>query len=204
MPDQNAVAVSHELTTDARVGRLILLNGTSSSGKTSIATELLDVLDGAWFHLGIDHFRQRRARIAWDRDALQRMVLGFHRAVAGMAAAGNDVVVDHLLGERWRLADCLSTFHDLPVYFVGVRCSLPELRRRELARGNRTVGRAELQFPLVHQPGVYDVEVDTEAHTPAECATLIRDRLAAGPPTAFDQLRSGAPGSKNHLRAGRG
>ncbi|WP_442914483.1 phosphotransferase-like protein [Kribbella sp. NBC_01484] len=46
------------------------------------------------------------------------------------------------------------------MYFVGVRCSLPELRRRELARGNRT--------------------------------------------TAFDQLRSRAPGSKNRLRPGRG
>ncbi|MGY4768049.1 phosphotransferase-like protein [Kribbella sp. CWNU-51] len=87
----------------------------------------------------------------------------------------------------------LTAFTGLRVYFVGVRCSLPELRRRELERGNRTVGRAELQLPLVHQHGVYDVEVDTEAHTPAQCAALIRDRLAAGPPTAFDQLRSLLP-----------
>ncbi|MEU3504951.1 chloramphenicol phosphotransferase, partial [Streptomyces hundungensis] len=33
-------------------GRIIFLNGTSSSGKSSIARELLDVLDeGVYFHL---------------------------------------------------------------------------------------------------------------------------------------------------------
>jgi chloramphenicol 3-O phosphotransferase len=177
------------VTAEARVGRLILLNGTSSSGKSSIAAELVDGLDDGWFHLGIDHFRERRKWRRWDQDAAQRLVLGFHRAVAGMAAAGNDVVVDHVLGERWRLADCLEVFTG-PVYFVGVRCSLAELKRREVARGNRKVGLAEIQFPLVHQHGVYDVQVDSDQHTAAECAALIRDRLTQGPPTAFDELRA--------------
>lgn len=173
---------------------MILLNGTSSSGKSTIAAELLGILDGAWFHLGIDQFHRVRARRDWDDAAFlpvfQRTVLGFHRAVAGMAAAGNDVVVDHVLGEQWRLADCLTVFEGLPTYFVGVRCSLPELQRRERERGNRTIGRAELQFPLVHQHEVYDVEVDTDRHTPAECATQIQQRILSGPPTAFDRLRA--------------
>lgn len=169
------------------------MNGTSSSGKSSIAKELLATLDGAWFHLAIDQFHRIRARREWTDETFlpvfQRTVLGFHRAVAGMASAGNDVVVDHIMGERWRLADCLTVFAGLPVYFVGIRCSLPELERRERERGNRTIGRAALQFPLVHQHGAYDVEVDSERQTPAECAALIRDRLYAAPPTAFDQLR---------------
>ncbi|MFG1817057.1 chloramphenicol phosphotransferase CPT family protein [Kribbella sp. NPDC049174] len=187
------IGVAHEVVADARAGRVILLNGTSSSGKSSIATELLDMLDGAWFHLAIDGFHRVRSRRDWSEDEFlpifQRTVLGFHRAVAGMVAAGNDVVMDYVLGERWRLADCLSVFENHQVLFVGVRCSLPELQRRERARGNRTMGRAEVQFPLVHQHGVYDVEVDTEHHTPDECAATIRDRLHQGPPTAFAQLR---------------
>jgi chloramphenicol 3-O-phosphotransferase len=109
---QVTIGVAHEVVAGARAGRMILLNGTSSSGKSSIAVELLNILDGAWFHLGVD---------------------GFHRVVAGMVAAGNDVV---------------------------------------------------------HQHGRYDVEVDTDRHTPAECATQIRNRLDQGPPTAFDQLRA--------------
>jgi chloramphenicol 3-O phosphotransferase len=197
--DDGAVSItaSHDLTPEAnngRPGRLILLNGTSSSGKSSIAEQLLATLDGAWFHLGIDRFHHLRARREWTDETFlpvfQRTVLGFHRAVAGMASAGNDVVVDHVLGERWRLADCLTIFDGFPVLFIGVRCSLPELERRERERGNRTVGRAAVQFPLVHQHGVYDLEVDSERHTPSECASLIRDRLYDAPPTAFDQLRS--------------
>lgn len=34
-------------------GRVILLNGASSSGKTSIVKELQDMLDGCWLHIGI-------------------------------------------------------------------------------------------------------------------------------------------------------
>jgi chloramphenicol 3-O phosphotransferase len=192
-----SIAANHELTPQTntgRPGRLILLNGTSSSGKSSIAEELLATLDGAWFHLAIDQFHRLRARRDWTEETFlpvfQRTVLGFHRAVAGMAAAGNDVVVDHILGERWRLEDCVTVFDGLPVLFVGVRCSLPELERRERERGNRTIGRAAVQFPLVHQHGKYDVEVDSEHNTPAECAALIRDRLGQAPPAAFAELRS--------------
>jgi len=181
---------------------VVLLNGTSSSGKSSIAKELLATLDGAWYHLAIDQFHRIRSRKDWSEDeflpVFQRTVLGFHRAVAGMAAAGNDVVVDHILGERWRLDDCLRVLDGLPVLFVGVRCSLPELERRERQRGNRTIGRAAVQFPLVHEHGVYDVEVDSERHSPDECAVLIRDRLEQDPPSAFEELRrvpreAGAP-----------
>ncbi|WP_425303565.1 phosphotransferase-like protein [Nocardia wallacei] len=31
-----------------------------------------------------------------------------HRAVAAMASAGNDIVMDHVLSEPWRLRDCLA------------------------------------------------------------------------------------------------
>ncbi|MGW5194829.1 chloramphenicol phosphotransferase CPT family protein [Kribbella sp. NPDC004138] len=190
------MSASHELVPGARTaraGRVVLLNGTSSSGKSSIAKELLATLDGAWYHLAIDQFHRIRSRGDWTEaeflPVFQRTVLGFHRAVAGMAAAGNDVIVDHILGERWRFEDCLTVFDGLPVLFVGVRCSLPELERRERERGNRTIGRAALQFPLVHAHGGYDVEVDSERHTPAECAVRILERLDQAPPTAFEELR---------------
>ncbi|HEY3556490.1 MAG TPA: AAA family ATPase [Kribbella sp.] len=192
-----SISATHRLTAEAAIngpGQVVLLNGTSSSGKSTIAKELLEVLDGTWFHLAIDHFHRIRARRDWTEaeflPVFQRTVLGFHRAVAGMASAGNNVVVDHILGERWRLEDCLKVFDGLPVLFVGVRCALPELERRERERGNRGIGRAAFQFPLVHQHGVYDVEVDSDRHTPAACAARIRERLKEGPPRAFAELKA--------------
>ena len=40
----------------------------------------------------------------------------------------------------------------------------------------------------VHDPGIYDLEVDTSTHSPDECAAAIGRRLDAGPGTAFAQL----------------
>lgn len=70
-------------------------------------------------------------------------------------------MVDHVLGERWRLLDVLAVLKEYEVFFIGVQCPLAELERRERERGNRTVGRAAIQAPLVHAHGVYDLTVDT-------------------------------------------
>ncbi|WP_149550922.1 chloramphenicol phosphotransferase CPT family protein [Streptomyces marokkonensis] len=176
-------------------GRIIFLNGTSSSGKSSIARELLLMLDEPYFHLPVDSFHAMRSRreIPAEElpDVLHRTWRGFHRAVAGMAAAGNNVVVDHVLSEEWRLLDCLELFPARDVVLVGVRCSLEELRRREQARGDRPAGLADRQFELVHSHGLYDIECDTTAAGAADCARRISDFLPHQPrPTAFEKLRT--------------
>ena len=176
-------------------GRIIFLNGTSSSGKSSIARELLDVLDdGVFFHLAVDSFNAMRTKRALDDEeldtALRRTRMGFHRSVAAMAEVGNDVVVDHVLSEPWRLLDCLSVLPPERVLFVGVLCPPEELTRRERARGDRPVGLAAHQYDLVHRHGDYDLECDTSTATPRECAERIKSFLPHLPPrTAFARLR---------------
>ncbi|SMD23774.1 chloramphenicol phosphotransferase CPT family protein [Lentzea albidocapillata] len=181
---------------------IIFLNGTSSSGKSSIAAELLQVLDPSYFHMSIDAFS---AMCAGDRvmelDApelaafLRRMRAGFHRAVAGMARAGNDIVVDHLLSEPWRLQDCLEVMDGLDVVLVGVQCPPDELERREQARDDRMPGQGAAQRLSVHQHGLYDFEVDTGVNSPRECALAIKEFVSRAPTTrAFDELRGRARG----------
>ncbi|CAL9637274.1 Chloramphenicol 3-O phosphotransferase [Streptomyces sp. enrichment culture] len=174
-------------------GRIVFLNGTSSSGKSSIARELLRVLDEPYFHMPVDSFHAMRSRREIDPDelpgVLRRTWMGFHRAVAGMAAAGNNVVVDHVLSEEWRLLDCLGLFDARQVVLVGVRCSLEEAERRERARGDRPAGLAARQFAQVHAHGLYDVECDTTTTGAADCARRISAFLPHRPfPTAFEQL----------------
>src|SRR5215472_6983223 len=91
-------------------GQIVFLNGTSSSGKSSIARELMLILDRPYFHMSVDAINAMRARdrtLALDpaelTAVLARTRAGFHRAVAGMARAGNDVIADHVLSEQWRL-----------------------------------------------------------------------------------------------------
>ncbi|MBJ6624076.1 chloramphenicol phosphotransferase CPT family protein [Streptomyces sp. I4(2020)] len=176
-------------------GRIIFLNGTSSSGKSSIARELLEMLEEPYFHMPVDSFHRMRTsrEIDADRlpDVLHRTWRGYHRAVAGMAAAGNNVVVDHVLSEEWRLADCLELFEPREVVLVGVRCSLEETERRERERGDRPAGLAARQYTRVHAHGVYDVECDTTTTSPADCARAIAAFLPHRPsPTAFERLRA--------------
>ena len=54
---------------DAQPGGIIFLNGTSSSGTTSLARELQAALDEPWLHTGIDHLLDRAPRrllTYWD------------------------------------------------------------------------------------------------------------------------------------------
>ncbi|MEH0573918.1 MULTISPECIES: AAA family ATPase [Streptomyces] len=177
-------------------GLIIFLNGTSSSGKSSIARELLPILDDTYFYMPVDAFHAMRTTprdIAPDQ--LQRVLkhtwMGFHRAVAGMAAGGNNIVVDHVFSEQWRLLDCLALFTPADVVLVGVRCPLPELERREQKRGDRPPGLAARQIAQVHAHGLYDIECDTSTTSPLDCARQIRDFLPQRPnPTAFEQLKS--------------
>jgi chloramphenicol 3-O phosphotransferase len=182
-------------------GRIILLNGASGSGKTSIAEQLLLVLDEPWFHLPVDAINAMRSRQRTlelspaDLElVLARTRAGFHRAVAGMAAAGNDVIADHVLSERWRLLDCLAVFAAFDVVFVGVRCAPAELARRERLRGDREPGLALAQHERVHAHGHYDLECDTTNASPLDCALAIKAFLAGArdrnEPSAFDELRA--------------
>ncbi|AUG75856.1 chloramphenicol phosphotransferase [Kitasatospora sp. MMS16-BH015] len=186
----------------AAPGRIIFLNGTSSSGKSSIARELLRVLDETFFHFPVDAFHAMRA----DRDIpdgeiqaeLDRTARGFHRAVAGMSAAGNHLVVDHVLTDPWRLRDCLDLFPADRVLLVGVHCALPELERREALRGDRPPGLAARQLLQVHAHGTYDLECDTGHQTPTDIAHRIKTALADHPaPTAFTRLKQTLPTARD-------
>ncbi|RZB20113.1 chloramphenicol phosphotransferase [Streptomyces sp. F001] len=189
--------MEHLTDVPPRRGLVVFLNGTSSSGKSSIAAELLRILDEPYFHMPVDAFHAMRSRTPVPPDQLDTMLhrtwQGYHRAVAAMAAAGNNVVMDHILSAEWRLRDCLSLFVPQDVVLVGVHCPMDELERRERERGNRPAGLAARQLKQVHAHGVYDIECDTSVSDPLECARRIKGFLPARPtPTAFQRLRTGS------------
>ena len=84
----------------------------------------------------------------------------------------------------------------MPALLVGVRCPLPIILERRRATGwgesrptdTAESGAARWQVE-VHNPGIYDLEVDTAVLSPAQCAQAIRQRLESGPaPTAMQRL----------------
>ena len=175
-----------------------MLNGASSAGKSSIAKELQQLLPTFPLHTGIDHFVERiplsfhetsdgtteGVGITWVvadgvlqelrfGPACEVMAAGMYRAVAAYAAAGNDVIMDDVIFDTRIMASAIEAFRDADVLFVGVRCPLEVLVERERERGDRVLGLAVFQHERVHAHGPYDLEVDTSARSPTECAEEI-------------------------------
>jgi chloramphenicol 3-O phosphotransferase len=181
-------------------GQIIFLNGTSSSGKTCIAHELLVQLQVPYFYIPFDAINATRSRsrtgelepLARD-EVLERTRLGHLHAVAGMVTEGNDVIVDQVLSRRSWFQDAVRIFDGFDVFFVGLRCSLPELERRERLRGNRDEGQAARQFARVHDHGKYDLECDTEDSSPTVCASHIVEALKSDLRiSTFSEIRNSA------------
>ena len=183
-------------------GRVIFINGTSSSGKTSILRALQNVLEEPYLEAGIDKFiwmlpERYLDRPLWD-DVLgladkagvtgHALVRGMHHAIAAMSETGINVLADHVLVEPSWVEHCARLFSELPAYLIGVLCPLEVLEEREKSRKNRTLGQAKLQYPVIHKYTIYDLEIDTSILTPDQCAQAILARIQ-DPPKAIRRLK---------------
>ena len=175
--------------------RIIFLNGTSSSGKSSLAKALQETLDELYLHISVDGFLHLIPGKWWDdKEVVQqefpRWLSGFHASAASIARAGNWIILDHVLENPKWLDECVELFDGMEVIFVGMHCSLEELERRELERGDRRKGLAHSQFEKVHVHGIYDIQIDTSTNATKECASVIADYILSGDsPSSFEQLR---------------
>jgi chloramphenicol 3-O phosphotransferase len=208
-------------------GQIVVLNGVPRSGKSSIVTAMQGTFDGVWMNLGVDAFAQGITpaqylpgiglRPGGERPDLEGFVPGLfsalYESVVAQSSLGFNVVVDvghhddysTPLGILDRVAERLM---DRSAYFVGIRCPVKVImaRRAHAAEGRRYETRgprgdipaAVLRWDrAVHEPGIYDLEVDTSTQSPEDCVRAIAARLRE-PPTAFRELarRAGHVGPK--------
>jgi chloramphenicol 3-O phosphotransferase len=99
----------------------------------------------------------------WWYEMRPRFFAGFHRCLPALAAAGNNLIVEHVIEfGTWR-TELATLLHGLDAFLVGVHCALDELDRRERLRGDRRIGegRAHVEVNSIHHLGPYDLDVDT-------------------------------------------
>jgi chloramphenicol 3-O-phosphotransferase len=183
---------------------IIVLNGGSSSGKTSIARCLQGLLPEPWLTLGVDDLVAalpspvpgREPLLDFGADGQVGVGPGFYEleaawtaGVAAIAHAGVGVIVDDVfLGGGRSQARLRRGLAGLGVLWVGVRCSATVAASREALRPDRVPGMAMSQAEVVHDGAAYDLEVDTTG-TPAEsCARVIRSHVAVSGPRSPRQL----------------
>jgi chloramphenicol 3-O phosphotransferase len=195
---------------------VILLNGISSSGKSSLASALQDIWSTPLLHVGVDTFiTMLPARFCGQgeeaRDGLhfvptqtqegivveihqgdyaKRLFRGMVGAVGALARAGNDMIVDEVLFGDDLLRAYIRELLTQTVYFVAVTCPLEIVERREQERGDRFINSAKAQLPLVHGPTrQYDLEVDTSMDSPHQLASVVKSYIERTPdPEGFRSM----------------
>ena len=192
-------------------GQIIILNGAPRAGKSSIAKVILDTFDGVWINLGVDGFKQLTSQRYSPgiglrpggelSDTIEPLVpmlyAAMYESIAAHSRMGVNVVADVGHHDAYSvphgiLYDSARRLRELPALFVGIRCPIEAIveRRQETWDSSRGLDEHICRWQRkVHNPGIYDLEVDTSQLTPQECADNIRQRLESGPePSAIKLL----------------
>ena len=159
-------------------GNVIVLNGTSSSGKTTLAREIQSQCSDIYLLCSLDAF--------WDMTPygipagsknFPKIKLALAKSVRALSETGHNVIVDIVFCGNKTYFELTKEFAGLNFTIVKVECPLTELEKREIARGDRAIGLAKLQYESIHVGAIYDVSVNTFVNSPKQCAQQIIDRL---------------------------
>jgi chloramphenicol 3-O phosphotransferase len=158
---------------------VILLNGASSSGKSTFARALQMALPQPYFNYSSDLLVDGGMLPAVDRTAPDtvtswnvirpKFFQAFHRSIPAFVSAGNRLIVEHVVEFDLWLRELVELLSGYCVLYVGFTCPIPEIEARELRRGNRYIGEGRSHIEGgIHAWSEYDLVIDTHARSTAE------------------------------------
>ena len=185
-------------------GKIIILNGCPSVGKSTIAEEIQLTVDEPYLYAGIDTFVHMipsswfvftneltktegiQFIIGKDEDGkptiklgmtptLEKLMMGYINAVKGLAEAGNNVIVDGVITKKEWFDYIEERFKGFTTCFVGLYAPLDVLEDRERARWEPD-GHARGRFEEVYSlQKEYDIYIDTSKSSAEKAAETIVD-----------------------------
>ncbi|WP_027483064.1 phosphotransferase-like protein [Deinococcus pimensis] len=200
-------------------GKLIILNGTTSAGKSSAQQALTALADEPWLAAGVDHFWRfifgkyngldtpADQGFHWigrfDGDTLLvedihtgdvgfRFFTGMHHAIRAFLDAGFHVVADHCLWDQRLVQEVAKVFGGYDAWLVHLNPPLEVSERWERERTDKKI----LGMSRAVQRGIdttrvtYDLTLDTSTMTPREAAEALLALVAQGQPRALAELRA--------------
>jgi chloramphenicol 3-O phosphotransferase len=184
-------------------GRIIVLNGASSAGKSTIIDELSRKI-GPCVVTGLDDILERSRPFGSERSPLRALRILFfqltddrlalfrrlHREIAAYALNGQDVLVETALMEVRALRDAAECFAPLNGWFIGVKPPLEVSEAWEASRTDRPAGQARRHYDLIHAHNTYDLTLDPSSLGADGCAAAILSHIASQQPSAFSRLSS--------------
>ncbi len=183
--DQKALKLTEQLSetdgeTSMEKGRIIYLNGVTSSGKTSIVEALQARRDVFFYVVANDLFQEMIGEDYLKEDYWKYLgdviVMMYHTAKL-FSDMGKNVIIDSILVERDGIAPhydrMKEILRDNPLDIVEVYCPLNLCRQRNIARGDRYETQSDEQAGLMAAGIQYSLRVDTSKLSPDECADAI-------------------------------
>ena len=161
-------------------GRILFLNGVTSSGKTSIV-EALQARKDVFFYVVANDLFQEMIGEGYLKENywkyLGEVIIMMYHTAKLFSDMGKNVLIDGILVEREGVAPhyerLLSILKDNPLDVVEVYCPPEICRERNIARGDRYESQSDEQAALMAPDIRYSLRVDTSIHSPEECAEQI-------------------------------
>jgi chloramphenicol 3-O phosphotransferase len=188
------------------LSKIILLNGCSSCGKTTIAKAIQYLSNEPWLHTGVDDlinmmpskfvgFGEKADSgyyklIAGKNEFGQTMQVKimpkgrkifdlFPEIVKKLADSGENIIIDEVLFNKKMFDIYFEKLKSHKIFLIGIFCDLKIMQERELLRGNRCLGLSNYQFEFVHKnlKELYDLTFDTANSQPFELAQKILEAV---------------------------
>jgi len=170
---------------------VIVLNGGSSAGKSTIGRKLQSSLSDTWLLTGVDVVIWTMPReLEFNPEGFMidngffrrgpefmRLFSAFQASVVAQAKSGVNVIVEDVFldgaldQQRWQ-----NALGEVETLWVGIHCSPTIAAAREAERGDRPLGIAANEADSAHEGVHYDVEVDSGI---MDLASVVEDITSA-------------------------
>lgn len=157
--------------------QIILLNGPSSSGKSTLSKALQSLIKtnfGKQFDIiSIDDFLKMSTSDTIYEDDVFAISHDMCQKVLDVLAHSPGVIIDHVITSERIFIQLQEMLLEHPIHKVLVTCPVDVLLERERTRKNRCIGSAAASREYLYPKTGYDITVDTYCHNPEECAVMI-------------------------------
>lgn len=161
-------------------GKIIFLNGVTSSGKTSIVEAMQDYSEPFFYVVANDLFENtigdKHLQTDYWKYLSEAIIMMYHTAKL-FSDSGKHVLIDGILVERPELAphyeQVKNIFDGYPLDIVELYCPMDICRQRNIERGDRREDQSDEQNKIMASNIHYSYSVDTSVNTPEECAEMI-------------------------------
>lgn len=161
-------------------GRIIFLNGVTSSGKTSIVEAMQEKGDIFFYVVANDLFQETVGEQYLNEDYWkylgEAIIMMYHTAKL-FSDHGKNIIIDGILVEqpeiRPHYEQLKRIFIDNPLDIVEVFCPLEICRKRNIERGDRYESQSDEQYKMMAKGIEYSLSVNSQNSTPKECAEII-------------------------------